>query len=583
MEPTLADRNYNPGNLKDPKTGQFRQFSNEGEGYAALMNDLQGKVEGTTSTGLNGDSTLHDFSSTWAPASDKNDPAQYTANLANKLGVRPDTKLSELKSRIPDLAQAIAANEGYTKAKGFKTGQVSTSIPKAQPQEKTFAQDLGADLSKVGTGLKETTQNLLSGKMKAPLISAPLQAVGSVAGAIGDVVSTTLEHTPIVGKAISGIENLIGQGVGALAKTEAGKAVAKSIGEFTKKHPELAADIGAGFNIITAIPILKGLSAIKNVTMDAVSQGLKSVAEKGAAKDLTEVLSRTMGGKKALAKSPDSVKTIVKERLLPEIENGKYATKNVVENLDDLIESKDNILDKILKAETKSGVKPLVDLKEMRANALASAEGSLEGQGNYKSVINKINELFDTAENSSKAVSLAGTKYIDLSDANFFKRQARKGLTWDDTVGRDAGFHVGQSYMKGIEDMATKNGLGNVHAANKEIGDLIKAGDLLGKIDNKPVKLTGIGKAFKTAGTETGAFGGGLLAKGLGLPEVATTFLGGSGGRYLGGKTGGLIRSARESILSRTGTNAVNTTAKEATKKIGGLVGTSVITHPKKK
>ena len=126
--PTLADTNYNPGNLRDVTTGNFRQFNSEGEGYAALMNDLQGKVTGNTRTGLNGSSSLYDFAQKYAPSGDNNNPAQYTANLANSLGVRPDTKLSELQSRIPDFAQAIAKNEGYTAAKGFK------AVPKPQTQ-----------------------------------------------------------------------------------------------------------------------------------------------------------------------------------------------------------------------------------------------------------------------------------------------------------------------------------------------------------------------------------------------------------------------------------------------------------------
>jgi hypothetical protein len=134
MQPTVADRNFNPGNLKDTKTGKFRQFSSEGEGYSALMNDLQGKVKGTSTTGLNGNSTLHDFANTYAPPSDNNNSAQYTVNLANKMGVRPDTKLSELQNRIPDFAQAVASNEGYTSAKGFKSSQPQDVSQGTQPE-----------------------------------------------------------------------------------------------------------------------------------------------------------------------------------------------------------------------------------------------------------------------------------------------------------------------------------------------------------------------------------------------------------------------------------------------------------------
>lgn len=125
--PTVADRNLNPGNLKDPSTGSFRTFGSHQEGYAALLNDLQSKMTGTTSTGLGPSSTLADFSKTYAPPSDNNDSAQYAANLANTLGVRPDAQLGSLKDRIGDMAQAIARNEGYTPAKSFQS--------QAQPEQ----------------------------------------------------------------------------------------------------------------------------------------------------------------------------------------------------------------------------------------------------------------------------------------------------------------------------------------------------------------------------------------------------------------------------------------------------------------
>ena len=108
----LPTRNNNPGDLRD-QNGNFMVFSTPQEGYAALLNDLQAKIEGRTKTGLSGSSTLADFANKWDPAGDGgNNPAQYAANLANKLGVSPATPLSQLQGRIGDLANAIASNEG---------------------------------------------------------------------------------------------------------------------------------------------------------------------------------------------------------------------------------------------------------------------------------------------------------------------------------------------------------------------------------------------------------------------------------------------------------------------------------------
>lgn len=115
---TLANRNNNPGNIRDTSTGNFKQFNSPQEGYAALLNDLEIKKTGKSSTGLKPESTLADFAKAYAPSSDNNNPAQYTANLANHMGVRPDSKLSELDTG--KWAEAIANAEGY---KGQENGR----------------------------------------------------------------------------------------------------------------------------------------------------------------------------------------------------------------------------------------------------------------------------------------------------------------------------------------------------------------------------------------------------------------------------------------------------------------------------
>ena len=128
---TLADRNNNPGNIKDTSTGQFKIYGSPQEGYAALMNDLEIKKSGRSKTGLRPDQTLADFSNVYAPSSDKNDPAQYTSNLANHMGVRPDAQIKDLD--IGRWADAIANAEGYTKAVKSQPTTPSQTQPTTQP------------------------------------------------------------------------------------------------------------------------------------------------------------------------------------------------------------------------------------------------------------------------------------------------------------------------------------------------------------------------------------------------------------------------------------------------------------------
>lgn len=139
----LPTRNNNPGDLKNPSTGQFDQFSDPTAGFAALKNDLSDKISGNTKTGLGPQSTLQDLASVWAPASDGNDPVQYATNLAQKLKVAPTAPLSSLN--VDDLASAIAGNEGYQGAASDSTGGQMTSQQFAEKIKAKYPQYANVD------------------------------------------------------------------------------------------------------------------------------------------------------------------------------------------------------------------------------------------------------------------------------------------------------------------------------------------------------------------------------------------------------------------------------------------------------
>lgn len=467
-------------------------------------------------------------------------------------------------------------NPSSVQTRGYATQPTFTEPQTGQGEQPKQDASLLQDVSGVATKRLEeaATAATQAAQGKINPLSGVLQVGGALAGGASDIVSKGLEHTPVVGAAVKGIEGLIGQGVGALASTDTGQSVIKSVMDWSKDHPELAGDVGAGFNIMTAIPIFKGLGAIKNVVLDASSQALKSVAEKSITNDLTSAVSKTIGGRNMLKNSPNAIKTLIEERAIPEITaDSKYTTKEASEQLSHTLDQKETELENVLKSQNVQGAKPVVNIEQARNTALKAATEELEGQGNYKTVLNKINEFFDTASNSGKAVSVGGEKYLKLEDANFFKRQARKGLSFDDTVGKNAGFHVGQSYMKSIEDIATKNGLGDVHRVNQEMGKLIQAQKLLGQIEGKNVKLGSIGGTIKNLATA----GGEVAGQTTGIP-VAGAFLGRQAGGFVGKKIAGI----GEGILKRTGKNAVTQSAGTLAKKTSGMIGTIGTRNSKK-
>lgn len=302
----LPTRNQNPGDLKDPTTGDFRQFSSPQEGHAALLNDLTAKITGTSTTGLNGNSSLVDFSKVYAPASDNNDPARYAANLANRLGVSPDTKIGALSGRIGEFADAISGNEGYKPSNGYNPKPFSQPTPGneifslntsgAQPsatqtRDGSLGSELQGRLSDAGTALTQAAQGKIN-----PL-SGVLQAVGAGAGAIGDVTNKALELIP----GVSQLEGLLGKGVSAAANTGIGKAITGGWNSFAQAHPEAAADIGALGNVATVIPIFKGFGVLKEAAgatlakalgKDALSSVIEDVAPKETAGSLAKGIAK---------------------------------------------------------------------------------------------------------------------------------------------------------------------------------------------------------------------------------------------------------------------------------------------------
>lgn len=296
MTDTLADRNFNPGNLKDHSTGQFKQFASEGEGYAALMNDLQSKVKGTSTTGLNGNSTLYDFASSYAPSSDNNDPAQYTANLANRLGVRPDSKLSELESRIPDFAQAIAANEGYTGAKGFKATP-NNQIGQTQVNQNTIP----APITPVTSENKPKTlgQNIMGGiNTAANYISKPFEDVAAI-----PVQAGLMAFNKLSGKNIPDPYQVEG-GLGGnkINPINTSEGLLGKVGSAGTIASEVATVATAG----GLASILKGGSAlatpvVKQAIVDYGGKGLSNIATaSGKVTALTDALASAEPGEKIL-------------------------------------------------------------------------------------------------------------------------------------------------------------------------------------------------------------------------------------------------------------------------------------------
>lgn len=204
----IPTQNQNPGDIKNPQTGQILSFNSLPEGQAALYNDLTSKMTGTSKTGLNGNSNLVDFSKVYAPASDNNDPLQYAANLANKLGVSPDTKIGTLMPRIDDFANAISSNEGYQTQTSTQNAPQVANIANNSTQNTYGATNPAGINDTLAQGIMKGIENIPSstlnlGKGLWSAISHPIKtveglgnvALGGVESGFGAITRNTPKNT----------------------------------------------------------------------------------------------------------------------------------------------------------------------------------------------------------------------------------------------------------------------------------------------------------------------------------------------------------------------------------------------------
>lgn len=136
----IGARNNNPGNIKDPKTGEFRKFNTPEEGLAAMKHQLSLYASGQSkAAGLRKLNTIADILSVYAPASDNNDLGSYAKVVSEALGVAPNTPLNLADpAQLDALALAMAKHET-----GYEPGTPSLSV-KPNPTLKVQAPTVAA-------------------------------------------------------------------------------------------------------------------------------------------------------------------------------------------------------------------------------------------------------------------------------------------------------------------------------------------------------------------------------------------------------------------------------------------------------
>lgn len=471
----------------------------------------------------------------------------------NDRGVSYDTPAYVQKVK-DNYLNMIGKSQSSTAQVITEQAQPTNAIP-ITSQEQTLRQELGSRFKQGTEGLKTIVQGTDHG---TGLLSGSIQTLGAVGGAVGDVVNKSLELIP----GVKAIEGIIGKGLGKLAETPVGQSVVNSLQEFGQKHPELSKDLSAGFNIVTSIPILRGLGVVKNIALDGASSALKGVAEKIANKDFTSTVERTIGGRNALKASPDAIKTLVQERAIPDIADGKYTTQEAYDKLSQNISGiEDNELQPALQKASGQTVSQRVPIEDLRKEALDTIKQEFKTSGQVGKAESEVNRVMDDYKKSYG-------EYVTLQDINDMKRGIRESVNFaSPKIESDVTYHLGQTFMKNIENSATKLGLGDIHAINQKMARLIKAQNILKHLEGKPIKTGFTSGLIKNAAT----IGGEALGDATGVP-----FAGALVGRGVGGNIGKKLTGGVEGILKRTGKNAERVSQEELKKKLGGLFGGAV-------
>lgn len=518
----IPTQNNNPGDIKDPSTGKFMQFKDPKEGYAALLNDLSLKQSGKSRTGLGPTSTLADFAKTYAPSSDKNNPAQYAANLANHMGVRPDANLKDLD--LGKWADAVAKNEGYQGANpeiespNSATKQntqfelpTQDQIEKEPPSQNPYDQ-LGK-LVDFAFPIAGDLKNDFQGKSK----KSPLQQ-------IGDAGLSALWFAPGVGEAGEAAIHTL-----PFAAKLLGKAGAKIAGQALGN-----AGLGYGSDIATNLSQGKtglaaatpGLGSLTGGILGGAlgklgaSYGQEGVL-RGAADSNNSIIGQTKKGAQELAESfskdRNQGELIAKKGINLKNEYNPetvaYETAHHAQQLrSDAHALTDTLTDALKKVPGSTNVTELANnlIKKVTSQATDRITASEQSQL--------------IADEFSKIRSQYG-EHLSASDMNELKKRAWDLSKFDlstPNIVRKTQRLIGNGLKTSVEDSAKKAGVEGVGELNDVIGQHLDAADSLDRLHGAKAKGGRLGDTLTRHSLETlggigGFFGGGPVGSLMGI------------------------------------------------------------------
>lgn len=425
------------------------------------------------------------------------------------------------------------------KQAAIASGEQPTPV---EPQEETLGQKLSGRLGQASEALSK------SGSGKQGVVSGVLQTVGAGAGAIGDVTTGFVELVP----GVKTVEKVVGKVVSKGAQTKLGQDLIQSYSNFANEHPEAAANIGAVGNILSVIPMFKGFQLASQTVKTGLAKTFEKSLEKSVAEELRQSTVRTIKGssilKNAEMRGIDPIENLVKNKILPETiqdANGipRYSTSQAYETIGNRIAQNEDKLQGLLQEASTKGIVGYVPIDSLEKDTIEVVKKELKGSPDYLGAIEKVKSDF----NSVRAAY--GTDAIPLSETTDVKRMFRKSVNFNSPLmDQNVRYHIGQSLMKTVEDVADRLGVHGVREVNKEMARDIVTQNFLKYLDNRSiVENPGLRALVGRRSGDVGTIAGEAIGQSFGVPgagavigrAVTNKAVGGSKGRaleLLGGK-----------------------------------------------
>lgn len=472
---TLAETNANPGDLRlagqlgaVPGAGGFASFQgNTGAGAAALANQIQ------TSINKNPDENLVQFAGNYAPKTDNNNPGQYAASLANKLGVSPGTTIGSLQSRMGDFTQAIANTEDSSTPPPKKAGSLSP---------------LGAGAIGVGAGLVGA----------GAVAAAPEEGLAGLAagaedllGGAGDAIKSGLSDIP-------GLSNLFG-GAAAAAPQQASAAPS------------------------TPSPEQTALTTAENSPIPPADPTQK-IQDSPTYSTLSNMLSSMVGGQQvqqeAQNRGVDPIAEMIQTGNVPQPdENGNLDKATPINGLQGLVQQ-----DKAAQGMMVEQLTSPTNLDDMEKYALDEVDEKMRNSPALSDTKKRITKLFDDYRSQipeqKDADGKVAPKSVNPKNLQEMKDRVSEGDNWALPFHeRKASQHVYSSMKKRLSDIAKHEHVKGWDETNKRMEARLAAIKAIKKMPKKAER----DKKKELMHDLLGAAGGALIGKTLGNGLVGST------------------------------------------------------------